>query len=212
MKANYNDRVLALAGVWQAATLVDRIAHTGLVDSSALEASIDSVLRIDAADAAAVFGGGRGVETGLRALTGHGNGRDAVGMRLTRYVISLVHLERRLAKNPAMLETVRSGILDAQRQAEHFNSTHGAVLGALAHIYEQTFSTLRYRIQVNGEQIHLGNADNVSRIRALLLAGVRAAVLYHQCGGRSWSLLLQRRRLSHSAEELLQSLSDPDAP
>ena len=204
MASNNSDRTLALAGVWQAASLVDQIAHTGLCDSDALEASIDSVLRIDAPDAAAVFGSVGGVSVGLRALIGRSQQRDESSTRLVRYVVSLLHLERRLAKRPEMLNTVRDGILGAQRQAEHFNSTHPAVIGALGNIYEQTLSTFRFRIQISGNQTHLSNPNNVSKIRALLLAGVRAAVLYHQRGGRTWTPLLRRKALTATAQQLLE--------
>ncbi|MFB0933325.1 MAG: DUF489 family protein, partial [Pseudomonadales bacterium] len=40
-------------------------------------------------------------------------------------------------------------------------------------------------------------------IRALLLSGVRSAVLWHQLGGRRWQLLLQREGLKKSIKNLL---------
>jgi len=48
----------------------------------------------------------------------------------------------------------------------------------------------------------LADADTANLIRALLLAAIRAAVLWRQCGGRRWRLLLQRRDLLHAAQRL----------
>jgi high frequency lysogenization protein len=56
---------------------------------------------------------------------------------------------------------------------------------------------------VNGEQQYLSNPDNVNRIRALLLAGIRAGVLWHQVGGRRWHILFNRKGLVDTASQLL---------
>jgi len=204
-----NDRSLALAGIYQAAVLVDQTARTGISDSAALEATIGSALRLDAPDVPTVFGGAEGVALGLRTLITHLSNQSGRNVQISRYVVSLLHLERRLAKQPQMSERIGNGIAAVQRQAEHFNTSHSAVIGGLADLYEETFSTLRFRINVSGEQAHLSNPDNVNKVRALLLAGVRAAVLYRQCGGRGWTLILRRSRILNAAQELIETIPEP---
>jgi len=44
------------------------------------------------------------------------------------------------------------------------------------------------------------------------VAGVRAAVLHRQCGGRAWTLILRRGRTISAARALLASLPDPSGP
>ena len=56
---------------------------------------------------------------------------------------------------------------------------------------------------VNGSQVHLNNPENANRIRALLLAGIRAAILWRQSGGSRWKLLVQRNALLREARSLL---------
>lgn len=203
------DRTLALAGVYQAAVLVDRCAHTGNLDPDAFSASIGSVLRIDAPDTATVYGGPQGVAMGLRTLVDHLDKRSSRDPVISRYVISMLHLERRLHKNPDMVDTIATGIKAAQRQADHFEShTHTSVVGALAAIYEETFSTLRFRVQVSGDQNRLSVPDNVNKVRAALLAGIRSAVLYRQCGGRTWTLLFRRGLTLKTARDLLGTLDE----
>ena len=73
----------------------------------------------------------------------------------------------------------------------------------LAQIYLATVATLGPRIMVHGEPTLLARPENASRIRALLLAGVRAAVLWRQCGGSRLGLLLGRQRILRAARELL---------
>jgi high frequency lysogenization protein len=43
-------------------------------------------------------------------------------------------------------------------------------------------------------------------VRALLLAGIRAAFLWRQLGGRRWKLVLQRRRLLQRCQALSRDL------
>jgi high frequency lysogenization protein len=59
---------------------------------------------------------------------------------------------------------------------------------------------------VAGEQRHLSDPENADRIRAVLLAGIRSAVLWRQCGGVRWKLLFHRGRLQQEARRLLKSL------
>ncbi|WP_156501040.1 DUF489 family protein, partial [Alcanivorax sp. HI0044] len=65
-----------------------------------------------------------------------------------------------------------------------------------------TLGTFRFRIQVKGDPAHLQDDDKAARIRALFLAGVRAAFLWHQLGGRRWHLLFHRKRLLSLIESI----------
>lgn len=203
------DRALALAGIYQAAVLVNQAAHGHSIDNNALDATIGSVLNIDAPDVPTVYGGPQGAALGLRTLIGHLDNRGSRNPIISRYVIALLHLERRMNKQAGMADKIGTGIQATQRQASHFNSnTHPAVLGALANVYEETFSTLNFRIQVSGDQAVLSVPDTVNKVRALLLAGVRSAVLYRQCGGRAWTLVLSRRKILQTATQLLADIDD----
>ena len=68
MSNRYSDRVLALAGLAQALHQVRRIAETGQSESSAVQASLESVFRIEAATPLAVYGRLGDVTPGLRVL------------------------------------------------------------------------------------------------------------------------------------------------
>jgi len=77
------------------------------------------------------------------------------------------------------------------------------VQSRLADLYVETLSHVRPRIVVHGNPLHLGNPRDVERIRAMLLAAVRAAVLWHQVGGGQFRLLLRRREYAMLARGLL---------
>lgn len=196
------ERVLALAGVFQAAALVQQLAQDGRCDDVALERSLASVFRIDAPDVATVFGGVGGVRLGLRTLLTQLESRQP-DVGVTRMAITVLRLERRLSRRRDLSTTLHEGIVATQRQVDHFGLMHGNVAARLAELYVSTLSTLRPRVMVTGAALQLQQQHVVERIRAALLAAIRAAVLWHQVGGRQWHLLLHRRRCAMLARGLL---------
>ncbi len=207
MAGNIRDRTLALAGLFQAAALVQQLARTGKSDENALSASVGSIFKIDARSTEEVYGSAEvDLRLGLETLKQQfQNERKRLeDMEITRYSISLLVLERKLAANAQILKTIRDGIERAARQAEHFSSVlHENVIANLGDLYANTISKIGPRIMINGDAVYLQNADNAARIRALLLAGIRAAVLWQQKGGRRWQLLLSRNKFVQTADQIL---------
>lgn len=195
-------RVIALAGVLQGCRLVHEVATRGRADAASVEASLASVFRIDADSAAAVFGGLAGVRLGLETLLHQFEGAER-NLALTRLVLGTLRLQKRLARNPRMQRALRDGIEAIQRQADHFGLAHPTVQARLADLYVETLSQLRPRVVVHGNPVQLSNPQAVAQIRALLLAAVRAAVLWRQVGGGQLRLLLRRREYAMLARGLL---------
>lgn len=208
------DQVLALASVFQAAALVQEVARTGTADGEAFGASLYSVLQLDAENTESVFGRREGLKRGLQVLCHQlQRHRQPLDRDIIRYVISLLSLDRKLLKRRDLLELIQKGVRSAGAQAAFFSPTHENVIATLADLYSRTLSTLRPRILVTGESRHLQDPKNVNKIRALLLAGVRGAVLWRQLGGTRWRLLWWRGRpFIRTAETLLASVQQQSQP
>jgi len=199
------DQVIALAGVFQAAALVNQVAKQGSAAESAYEASIKSLLAVDAPTTEAIFGDRLGIQLGLRELVkALERGQGHAQPEIIRYTLSLLHLESKLKKQPQMLEIIGKRIGQAIDQTRHFEATHSNVIKNLAGTYLDTISTFNLRIQVQGDPKHLQAQENADRIRALLLAGIRAAILWRQTGGRRYHLLFNRRKIVECAQRLSQ--------
>ncbi|MCG6872425.1 MAG: high frequency lysogenization protein HflD [Gammaproteobacteria bacterium] len=202
MKFTDRDRTLALAGVFQGASLAQRLARHGMADQAELDASVASVFVFDADSTETVFGGLSRVASGLRLvkdkLTEHSGPNDP---ELTRYVLSLVQVARRLMRDPGLMERLRTGVAEISPG----DGADDDLVSRLAILYTQTVSKLNPRILVNGEPHHLKNPQITNRIRAALLAGVRAGVLFWQVGGQRWHLVLHRRQFVAMAERLLSA-------
>lgn len=200
------NQAIALAGIAQAAALVQQLATTGTADSAAFEASIGSLFINDEHGIANVFGGLSGIKLGMDQLDVQLTGLKTVNSEQARYSASLIFLENQLSSRPDMLKTIFTGIERARAQSEHFGLLHENVLANLGDIYHSTISTLQPRIMVNGEQEYLSRPDIVNKIRACLLAGIRSAILWKQCGGTRWKFLFFRKKIQAELQNLLQQL------
>ncbi len=198
------DATLALAGVFQAAALVKQVACEGRVDEGDFETCIRSIFEVDPETTESVYGGRYHVARGLRLVIDQfGEGDKRNNLDVTRYVIAILYLERKLSRRRDLLQTLAEGIERIREQAAHFSLTHENIIAALADLYVNTISTLTPRIVVQGEQGYLSSPANAARVRALLLAGIRSAVLWRQSGGSRWQLVFQRRKLSQTARQLM---------
>jgi len=203
--SDFRDKTLALAGVFQATALVKNIAVNGLTDKHDFEICIRSIFETDPENVEAVYGQVEYLRTGLTTLIEQlGEKSTQRDIDIARYVISLLHLQRKLSRNKTILDAVANGIERARRQTEHFHITHENVIANLADIYSETISQIPPKIMVSGENQYLSNPDQANKIRALLLAGMRSAVLWAQLGGSRWQILLRRRRFSQEAERILK--------
>ncbi len=208
MSGTITDRVLAMAGIIQACRCVQQIARNGMTDAEAFTTSINSLFTTDANTTDSVYGGREKLTPGLKlAVKLFDSKQDAESIEVMRYCLTVIQLERSLNKNPAMLDLVGEGIDKAAAQSEHFSTTHTNVLANLAGLYSDTVSTLNPRIMVNGDQSHISNSDNVNRIRSLLLAAIRSAVLWHQKGGTRLQLIFFRKRYLNEINKIIDDLN-----
>jgi high frequency lysogenization protein len=98
---------------------------------------------------------------------------------------------------------IGEGITSATERLRHFEPMHSNILAQLADIYSETISTMKPRIIVHGEPLHLSATENVNLIRALLLSGIRAARLFHQSDGSWFQTILRRKQYLAQVEALL---------
>ncbi len=197
------EQTLALAGIYQAASLVKQIANTGLANSAHIESSLETLFRFDANTVEEVYGSVAGVSHGVKVLYQHLSDKTGRDIEITKYVISLIMLERKLSNNNNMLDEISNRLNHIESQFEFFSLNHENTFAKLGQLYQDTISTLGPKIMVSGEQPHLSNERNANKVRALLLAGIRSAVLWKQCGGSRWQFLFGRNAYKNECEKIL---------
>ena len=200
------EQTIALAGAFQALNLIYSIAHHGMVDMEYYDCSISSVLKLNASSTLDIFGDDLSkIKLGLKELIDifSNNGDSEKTAEITRYLISIMVLEKKLSQDNEMLNLIKTGIERAESQLKHFTVSDENISQILAQTYQQTLSTIPPKIMVSGESKHLNNQQLAARIRALLLASVRAIVLWRQRGGQRWRLIFDRSNYCKIAQKLI---------
>jgi len=206
---NTNDKytkiTIALAGIYQVGQLVDSLALTGQCDQKAYDASIASLFKINAKDVVDVYGSLENLKPGFKELLIilDKHKEQKPNPQISRYAMSLILVEQELSKNQEMMQEIRRRINHVQTQIDYFSEVNDTVIANLADIYIKTISTFRRRIQIIGNAPQLKNEAVTNKIRALLLAGVRSAMLWQQVGGTRWQLFLNRSKIYNVAHDLL---------
>jgi high frequency lysogenization protein len=207
MSRTLKDQTLALAGIFQAANLVQQIAHNGQCNQASLETCIRSLFVTNPEHTLDVYGGElRDIQEGLVTLSSvlsqQSQQSKQQDIEVLRYALNLLHLESKLNRRPDMLDVIGSRIDQARHTASHFGYTHPNLISNLGSVYADTISSFRMRIQVSGNPSILQQQENAAKVRALLLAGIRSAVLWRQTGGRRWQLIFARKKVIRLAREL----------
>lgn len=209
MSRSIQEQTLALAGIFQAAALVQQIAHQGQCSNSTFEACVRSLFATNPDSTLAVYGELKDLREGLNALAGVlGEQSKQQDMEILRYGLNLIQLESKLNKRNDMLDVISSRIEQARHTANHFGYGHRNLTSNLASIYADTISTFKLRIQVTGDPNQLRVEENAAKVRALLLAGIRSAVLWRQTGGRRWHLIFNRKKVIATARELAEKANE----
>lgn len=200
------EQLIALSAVFQAASLVDKLARTGQAPEAQVGCLLGSLLVRDPKSTLDVYGGDDlNLREGYKTLVGALERKPASLQREPlRYALALLGLERQLAKRDDMLQVIGSRLDQIQNQVEHFGPAHENVIAACGGLYQDTISTFRQRIQVHGDMRFLQQPAVAAKVRALLLTGIRSARLWRQLGGHRWQLVFSRNKLLRELYPLLR--------
>ena len=199
-------RTMAFAAICQAAHLVQQVSRTGTCEDESLRQTLSGILVTDPESPQDVFGEAH-LKEGYKAIVEQlGHGSSPKNAELTRYVVSLIALERKLSGRRDVLNMLGERISQVKRQLHHFDLLDEQVLANLASIYSEHISPIGPRIQVAGTPVYLQQPLVQHKVRALLLAGIRATVLWRQVGGRRRHILFSRGKMVASARSMLNQI------
>ncbi len=196
------DRTIAFASVCQSVKLVQDVARTGSCDQDAMSSSLNSIIVTNPVNTLAVFEKESNLIIGLNALVKEFE-TNPNESKLTRYLITLLALERKLTHRRDSMKQLSDRIETIKRQALHFELLDDNMIGNLASIYLDIISPLGPRIQVIGTPEQLQQTHVQQKVRALLLAGIRSAVLWRQVGGKRRHLIFSRKQLIEQAKIII---------
>jgi len=199
-KQQEKQRALALAALTQAAYLVESIAQEGRCERTCFEQSIDAFFDTD-------YTQNRDFSIGSAKTCQLLQGTDINHAKhILAHSATLISIEKKLHKQPDILQHIAEGMQCVQKQAKYFdNPYHDNVLSAIAHLYGETISQLNPRVIVRGKPEHLKQQRNTEKVRCLLFSGIRAAWVWRTNGGNAMRLLFGRKKIIQQ----LKTISSP---
>lgn len=210
--SEWDYRTVALATMTQCAQLVNSLATTGQANKEQISACLDTLYVLNPKATQDVYPNISLFNTGLTALErslGAG-GMTELGDAVP-YVLGMTVLQQQLNKNSTLQDLIRRRLPMLNKSSELLPQDNEDPLArhdivGLARLYQDSLSKLSFRIHVKGDIANLKKAAIADNIRALLLAGVRSAMLWQQLGGRRWHLFFYKNRIRESAIRLRRSL------
>jgi high frequency lysogenization protein len=204
------DQAIALAGMTQAIRVVQHMAWKGETNDTDFKAVLTSILRVNAESAADVYGGSFELSSGLRFLNNQldpdHKDKDPEFVNL---MINVIALQTQLSKNKVLMqklatktEALSDQFLDTEYQTDPV--LFQSLIDQCSDSYKQTLSQLPTRIQVKGNPQYLKIEANQKRVRAALLAAIRACFLWRQSGGSRWHFFLNKKSLLAAIRQLIR--------
>jgi high frequency lysogenization protein len=208
---NEIDRSTALSALVQAANLVDRLASHGQIPQSSFDVMRASLFSFDAENAGDIYQMksddeinplakqtlSQNLSTGIRVCKKvFQEGASREYPHTIRYVMGIIQLEKHFRNSSKLQDLVKNRLQSLETtEKEQLN-------GAISALYLDSLATLPFRIQVLGKMQHLQNTENEHQVRVLLFAGIRAAMLWHQYGGRRWHFLLMKNSINRGLDAI----------
>lgn len=205
-------RTVALSAMTQCAQLVVSLATTGKADKAQMAACLDTLFVLNPDNTGQIYPNLSLFNSGLTAVERSlgPNGMQELGEAVP-YVLGMTVLQQQLGKKKSMQDLVRRRLPLLNKSSEILPEDNDDPLArhdivGLARLYQDTISKLSYRIHVKGDIECLKQQAVADQIRALLLAGIRSAMLWQQLGGRRWHLFFYKKRIRESAIRVRRSL------
>ena len=207
MQPSIHVQVMALAAIAQAISQVQAIARGEITSPRDIATCLQSIAEQNPTDEIDIYGGQlRNLQNGYKILQQQLTGNGVKDVEITRYGMAVLILEKALSANADVKQAIGRRIERLQQQLQHFQITDDTLIASIADIYVEHISPLGNRIQVAGSPDQLKQTAVQQKIRALLLAAVRGAVLWRQAGGRRYHFLLNRKALLQEISAVLQQL------
>lgn len=197
------NRTMAFAGILQAIAQVQHLARQGESDNAELAASLNTILVTNPDNTADVYQDKAALNKGYKLILNQLGDSSQKDVEITRYLVGILALERKLVRSNSGLGMLAERINQVNRQLHHFAITDEQVIANLASIYSDIISNLGPKIQISGNPVCLQRPIVQQKIRALLLAAMRSAVLWRQLGGKRRHLVFARKAIVDTAKKSL---------
>ncbi|WP_062794028.1 high frequency lysogenization protein HflD, partial [Shewanella algae] len=146
MSEQLHDRTMAFAGILQAIAQVQYLARHGESDPQQLAAALDGIMVTDPENIDEIYPDKVVLANGYKWIINQLGDSAQKDVEITRYLVGILALERKLSRNQAALGMLSERINQVHRQLSHFAITDEQVIANLASIYSDIISNLGPKI------------------------------------------------------------------
>ncbi|GAA0288395.1 high frequency lysogenization protein HflD [Psychrosphaera haliotis] len=202
------NQTIAMAALCEAALLIQQVSKGQAFDSQAVATLVGGIMNTAPENVDQVYPNLASLKQGsyllVHQLSGQATSKD---VEVTRYLAGMMSLSKKLLNNQTALTGLSTSLKEVERRLEHFDITDSSIIGNFADIYSKNISPIGQKIKVIGTPQNLKQPIIQNQVRALLLAGVRAAVLWRQMGGKRRQFIFSRNKILKSAISFNNELS-----
>lgn len=211
MSDNIDNQTRALAALFQCCAQIQRIASTGFMDEHATSAVIRAVAVTDPKTLDDIYTKDA-LKNGYNQVIssfGRDGVKDADIIEITKTALKVMELELTIERNQKIFSELGDKIdamtnLILSKDSNFLEGDPAVVLKReyleeYASLYQSLISPNFSKLMICGQEECLRVIENQQRIRALLLAAIRATVLWRQLGGKRLTLIFHRKRIVECA-------------
>ena len=212
--SDIKSETIALAALFQCCTQIQRVASTGYYDENAVACVLRALIVTNPRTVEDIYPMD-GLKVGFKqivdGLSKSSQVKDVATIDITKVALKLISLAISVERNGRIFDRLSDEIDELKqtitREFEDFlqgnpqsvndqNNIH--LFGTL---YQSIISPNFAKLLIYGEEQHLRVPANQEKIRALLLAGIRAVILWRQIGGRRRFLVFRRKAIVEYAKQ-----------
>ena len=206
---------IALAALFQSAAQIQRVARFGAVDENEIAPLMRALIITNPHTIEDIYDPKR-LTSGLNQLLTSLYPKEAAqpkNAELIKIAFSIINLEGNLEKQNVVLGQLDQEVdkLREQVLALHpdYETSENPVLldyeviKLYSKIYSNLISPNFPKLIIYGEESYLRRTEFQEMIRALLLSGIRASLLWHQMGGKRYSLMFRYKDILECARAIL---------
>lgn len=193
------EKLLALAGITGCAILIDELATSGQADEEEIAFFVSAFVDNAPDSSERTLQPNSAYNRGIRLLANFSQGSDEKQRRILIYSLQSIQLMQHFMKRKDLVDKLAENLPQIALEEPMENQ-----LLSMGSLYEQTLSTLAFRIQIQGSQGYLRQPLVAQRIRGLLFCAIRFALLWQQNGGSKFDFLLRKANIRQQAREALR--------
>ncbi|MGN1393093.1 MAG: DUF489 family protein [Succinivibrionaceae bacterium] len=209
MAKDLNSQTLSFVAICQAASIVQRLSRFGSWNEDDAKPLIKALSIDNPTSVEDVYQPKQmlcGYNSFIESFGSNGINNSSTA-ELTKYVMFFLTLEKKIRKVPGFLDNIFNKIEEVKNHARINKMVilDPWIISSMADIYFQEITNKHFcNLVIYGKKSYLQQDEIQQKIRAIILAGIRATILWRQVGGKTIHLLFKRSKMMELSKNMVR--------